>query len=62
MSGFCGPDLKEHAGAVQARAILLKPLKCAQLAQCLAATFAQPARAQPALSIGAHLVDAIDGS
>jgi len=62
MSGFCGPDLKEHAGAAQARAILLKPLKCAQLAQCLAAIFSQPVRAQAARSIDADLVDAIGGS
>ncbi|HEY4037747.1 MAG TPA: ATP-binding protein [Burkholderiaceae bacterium] len=39
MSGFCGADLKEHAAAVDARAILLKPLKAAQLAQCLATVF-----------------------
>jgi signal transduction histidine kinase/ActR/RegA family two-component response regulator len=40
MSGFCGADLKARASNVGARAILLKPLKAAQLAQCLAEIFA----------------------
>jgi signal transduction histidine kinase/ActR/RegA family two-component response regulator len=53
MSGFCGPGVKAHAGAVQARAILLKPLKSAQLAQSLAAIFAQPVRAQQPASVDA---------
>ena len=39
MSGFCGANLKEQAAVVDARGILLKPLKAAQLAQCLATVF-----------------------
>ena len=39
MSGFCGANLKERAAAADARATLLKPLKAAQLAQCLAEVF-----------------------
>jgi len=41
MSGFCGPNLKARVAPAEARAILLKPLKAAQLAQCLAAVFAR---------------------
>jgi signal transduction histidine kinase/ActR/RegA family two-component response regulator len=40
MSGFYGADLKARAATVDARAILLKPLKATQLAQCLAGVFA----------------------
>jgi len=39
MSGFCGADLKQHAATVDAREILLKPLKASQLAQCFAKVF-----------------------
>jgi signal transduction histidine kinase/CheY-like chemotaxis protein len=51
MSGFCGANLKARASAVDARALLLKPLKSAQLAQSLAEAFAHQAgaaRAEPA--------------
>jgi CheY-like chemotaxis protein len=41
MSGFCGANLKARAAAVDARAILLKPLKAAQVAECLAAVLAR---------------------
>ncbi|HUD25894.1 MAG TPA: ATP-binding protein, partial [Burkholderiaceae bacterium] len=43
MSGFCGANLKTRAAAVDACAILLKPLKAAQVAECLAAVFARQA-------------------
>jgi CheY-like chemotaxis protein len=39
MSGFCGPNVKTIAEGLHAEAILLKPLKTAQLAQCLAHLF-----------------------
>jgi signal transduction histidine kinase/ActR/RegA family two-component response regulator len=48
MSGFCGANLKTRAAAVDARAILLKPLKAAQVAECLAAVFARQAELEPA--------------
>jgi hypothetical protein len=38
--------LKEHAAAVDARAILFKPLKAAQLAQCLATVFGPAVEAE----------------
>ncbi len=40
MSGFCGTNLKAVAAAVDASAFLLKPLKAARLAECLAEVFA----------------------
>jgi signal transduction histidine kinase/ActR/RegA family two-component response regulator len=43
MSGYCGANVKAGAAAVDARAILPKPLKAAQLAQCLANLFARSA-------------------
>jgi signal transduction histidine kinase/ActR/RegA family two-component response regulator len=52
MSGFCGADLKAQAQALGARALLLKPLKAAQLAQCLAAVFDR--------SVGVEEADTID--
>jgi len=53
MSGFCGTNLKERAAAVQARAVLIKPLNAAQLAQCLAAVFVHSVGAEQAETIGA---------
>jgi CheY-like chemotaxis protein len=47
MSGFCGANLKEQAATVDARAVLLKPLKAAQLAQCLAQLFAHDVEVEP---------------
>ena len=52
MSGFCGANLKARAEAVGAKAVLFKPLKATQLAQCLAAVFARP--------VGVEQADAID--
>jgi len=52
MSGFCGANLKARAEAVGAKAVLCKPLKATQLAQCLAAVFARP--------VGVEQADAID--
>jgi signal transduction histidine kinase/CheY-like chemotaxis protein len=52
MSGFCGANMKARAQAVDARALLIKPLKAGQLAQSLAAVFAR--------SVEAEQVDAID--
>jgi signal transduction histidine kinase/ActR/RegA family two-component response regulator len=52
MTGFCGANMKARAQAVEARALLTKPLKAAQLAQGLAAVFAH--------SVGVEQVDAID--
>ncbi len=46
MSGFCGANVKARAAAVDARAILPKPLKAAQLAQCLASVFARAVAAE----------------
>jgi CheY-like chemotaxis protein len=48
MSGFCGANLKERAAAADAVAVLLKPLKASQLAQCLAEVFGVRAERQPA--------------
>ena len=52
MSGFCGPNMKARAQAVEAQALLMKPLKAAQLAQSLASVFAQ--------TPGIEQVDVID--
>jgi signal transduction histidine kinase/ActR/RegA family two-component response regulator len=53
MSGFCGANLKERAAAVQACAILVKPLRAAQLAQCLADVFMDRAGVEKADTINA---------
>jgi signal transduction histidine kinase/CheY-like chemotaxis protein len=52
MSGFCGANMKARAQAVDARALLIKPLKAAQLAQSLAAVFDQ--------SVGVEQVNTVD--
>src|SRR5207244_12429056 len=54
MSVFCGANLKARAEAVGAKAVLFKPLKATQLAQCLAAVFARPVGAEQADTTDAY--------
>jgi signal transduction histidine kinase/CheY-like chemotaxis protein len=51
MSGYGGPDLQAQAEAAGVSAVLAKPLRAAELAQCLASVLARSARRAPQASV-----------
>jgi CheY-like chemotaxis protein len=51
VSGYGGPDLQAQAEAAGVNAVLAKPLRAAELAQCLAAVLSRSVRRAPPASI-----------